>query len=83
MSEEPWGLAHQPHILMQSEARPGPANTEGARWTERRLTGMGTALCSCGYTTGLLPREQLPEIRAFVGEHTPSGRPDLAGGERE
>lgn len=83
MSDESWTLDHRPQIIRQTETRPGPVQSDGSRWIERRLTGMGTASCSCGYTTGLVAREQLPEITAFVGEHSPSSRPELAGGEQE
>jgi hypothetical protein len=68
---EPWALDHAPRILMQMEVRPGPAMTDGTRWTERRLTGRGVALCSCGYNTGLIPRAELPEVTAFVSGHKP------------
>ncbi|MEE4546474.1 hypothetical protein V2S66_31480 [Streptomyces sp. V4-01] len=79
-TEEPWKPDHNPHILLQLEARPGPPNARGIRSTERRLTGYGTACCSCGYTTGLLPRDQLPDLLTLVGEHTPYSRPDLKSG---
>jgi hypothetical protein len=69
--DTPWTLGHQPHILMQMEARPGPAAANGTRWVERRLTGLGIALCSCGHTTGLVPSEQLPDTVQFAREHPP------------
>lgn len=78
MSDEPWTLNHDPHIWRQHEARPGPPDKDGVRSTERRFTGLGTATCSCGYTTGLVPKEQLPDLLDFFGEHTPYERPDLA-----
>lgn len=81
-NDEPWTLDHNPHIWLQHEARPMPPDENGRRWTERRLTGYGTACCSCGYTTGLVQRDQLPDIRTFIGQHTPYNRPDLKGAPR-
>jgi hypothetical protein len=79
-NEEPWIVSHDPRVWRQHEARPGPPQADGARWVERRLTGMGAASCSCGYTTGLVPRDQLPDAQQFAAEHPPYGGPDSAGG---
>lgn len=76
--EAPWTINHQPHILIQHEARPGPPSPDGPPWTERRLTGLGVALCDCGYTTGLIPAERLPDTLQFTREHPPFGAPALA-----
>lgn len=77
--DRPWTRNHQPHILMQMDARSGQATADGTRWTERRLTGLGVALCDCGYTTGLIPREQLPDTAQFAAEHPPFGWPGREG----
>ncbi|WP_031514829.1 hypothetical protein [Streptomyces sp. NRRL F-5123] len=79
--DAPWTLNHQPRILIQNEARPGAPDTDGRTWTERRLTGLGVAFCDCGYTTGLVPREQLPDGLQFAREHPPFGSAALAAAE--
>lgn len=75
--DRPWTLSHQPRILTQHEARPGPPQPDGPPWTERRLTGYGIALCGCGYTTGLIPVGLLPDTIQFAREHPPFSSPAL------
>lgn len=67
--EEPWALDHRLHVLNQSEVRPAPPNDKGERWVERRLTGKAIAACSCGYTTGLIDRSQLPPMKDLAAQH--------------
>lgn len=74
--DQPWTLEHRPRITNQTEARPGPLQPDGHRWIECRPTGLGVASCSCGYTTGLIPREQLLDTRQLAREHPPFGRAD-------
>ncbi|MFM9796531.1 hypothetical protein [Streptomyces turgidiscabies] len=66
---EPWTLDHRLHVLNQIESRPGPPNDEGERWMERRTTGKATAVCSCGFNTGLVDRSELPAVEELAAEH--------------
>jgi len=70
-TEAEWVLDHNPAILLQAESRGGEPNADGVRWIESRPTGLGMALCSCGYTTGLISRGQLPGPQRFADEHPP------------
>jgi hypothetical protein len=67
--EEPWTMSHQLHVLNQIESRPGLPNEQGECWMERRLTGKAIACCSCGYTTGLIDRTDLPPIADLAAQH--------------
>jgi hypothetical protein len=64
-----WTLDHHLTILNQIESRPGPADDEGIRWTERRPTGKAIALCPCGLNTGLVDRSELPNIEELTAQH--------------
>ena len=66
---EPWTTDHRLHVLNQIEARPGQPNDKGERWMERRLTGKVTAVCSCGYNTGLVDRSQVSDVEQLAAEH--------------
>jgi uncharacterized ParB-like nuclease family protein len=66
---EPWTMSHQLHVLNQIESRPGPPDEEGVRWMQRRLTGKTTAVCSCGYSSGLVDRDELPPIEELARRH--------------
>ncbi|MDX3047567.1 hypothetical protein PV378_13795 [Streptomyces scabiei] len=66
---EPWTMSHQLHVFNQVESRPGPPDDEGTRWMERRTTGKATAVCSCGYSSGLVDRGDLPPVDALAAEH--------------
>ncbi|MEU9285976.1 hypothetical protein AB0D57_14930 [Streptomyces sp. NPDC048275] len=69
---EPWSMDHRLHVLNQIESRLGPADTEGVRWMERRLTGKVIAVCSCGLNTGLVDRGQMRPAEELAAEHSPS-----------
>ncbi|MBW8701875.1 hypothetical protein MBT84_19905 [Streptomyces sp. MBT84] len=69
--EQPWVMDHRLHVLVQSEARMGQPNDKGERWVERRLTGKAIAVCSCGYTSGLVDRATLPAVEELAAKHPP------------
>ncbi|OQR64769.1 hypothetical protein B6E66_07365 [Streptomyces maremycinicus] len=69
VAAEAWVMDHHLHVLMQIESRPLPPHDEGQRWVERRLTGKATAVCSCGYTSGLVDSKSLPPVQALAAEH--------------
>lgn len=66
---EPWSMDHQLHVLIQIEARAGQPNDKGERWMERRLTGEAIAVCSCGYSTGLVDSSSLPNVEELAAQH--------------
>ena len=68
-TEDTWTLAHQLHVLNQTEARPGQPDGRGIQWMERRLTGKAIAVCPCGYSTGLVDGGSLPPIEELAAEH--------------
>lgn len=35
-----WAVPHEVHLVHQVESRPGPPDADGARWMERRKTGL-------------------------------------------
>lgn len=61
-----WAMDHHLQLLVQTEHRADP---DPSRGTERRHTGLAMAACSCGYTSGLLPREELPDDEALRALH--------------
>jgi len=76
---EPWTMDHSLHVLMQIESRPLPPNDKGERWTERRLTGKATAVCSCGYSSGLIDTSELPRVEQLAIEHPLSMKAQVSG----
>lgn len=65
----PWTTGHQLVVRRQWQTRPGPLDkASGVRWAETRETGLVLAACNCGYTTGWIPRADLPS-RAELGTH--------------
>lgn len=66
---EPWAMDHRLHVLIQAEARTGQPNDDGERWVERRVTGKAIAVCSCGYTSGLVDSSSLPPVEELAAEH--------------
>lgn len=68
---ERWVMDHRLHVLIQGEARDGQPNAKGERWVERRLTGKAIAVCSCGYTSGLVDSSSLPPVEQLAAEHLP------------
>lgn len=66
---QPWATQHQLHVYGQTESRPNP--TTG--WWERRATGLVHLLCNCGYTTGWIPRDQMPSREQMLDEHGSPG----------
>ena len=67
--EAPWTVDHRLHVLNQIESRLGLPDDKGDRWMERRLTGKTIAVCSCGYTSGLVDRDEVPPVEELAIEH--------------
>lgn len=68
---ETWTLDHQLTVLAQTESRPGPLTDEGEQWKQSRPTGKAMAVCSCGYTSGLVDRAALPTNDDLAEHHSP------------
>ena len=68
---EPWTMDHKLHMLIQTEARDGEPNGKGERWVERRPTGKAIAVCSCGYSSGLVASDDLPPSQQLASDHPP------------
>lgn len=69
MTAQPWLLRHDLHVMPQIEVRPGEPDAQGDRWLEARRTGKAMAVCTCGYTTGLVAAAELPSPEALAAEH--------------
>ncbi|MFJ5059037.1 hypothetical protein ACIP96_06410 [Streptomyces nigra] len=67
-----WATPHALHVAQQIQSRLGPADEEGQRWMEHRRTGLVNASCNCGYSTGWIPREQLPATDELYRQHSDS-----------
>lgn len=67
---QPWAARHELHVYGQTESRPNPATG----WWERQSTHLIHLLCNCGYSTGWIPRDQMPSREQLLSEHgTPAG----------
>jgi hypothetical protein len=69
---EPWTLEHRVHLFNQDEVRPGPPDSDGTRWVERRLTGKANAVCNCGWSSGWMDRDELLAMREQLKTEHPS-----------
>ncbi|MET9876565.1 hypothetical protein ABZZ36_18350 [Actinacidiphila glaucinigra] len=66
---EQWTTDHKVTLLAQVESRPAAADSQGQRWMERRHTGLVLAACNCGWTTGWVPKDQMPSTAELLGRH--------------
>ncbi|USQ82641.1 hypothetical protein NFX46_01965 [Streptomyces phaeoluteigriseus] len=64
-----WSKGHRLHIHNQIESRPGPIEADGASWLENRATGMVHLACNCGYSSGWIPRREMPDPMHLKAEH--------------
>lgn len=71
-SAAPWTTNHTLHLIAQTQSRPTPAaDAQGDHWMEHRPTGLAIAVCNCGYTTGWIPKDQLPSLGQLIARHSP------------
>jgi len=68
-TEQPWTLDHDLVVLNQTEARPGEADTDGNQWLDCRTTGKVIAVCTCGYTSGLVDPTTLTDRATLLAAH--------------
>jgi hypothetical protein len=68
-TETAWTLDHDLVVLNQTEARPGETDTDGNRWLDYRTTGKVIAVCTCGYTSGLVDPTTLADRATLLGAH--------------
>jgi hypothetical protein len=61
---KPWAKPHELRVFKQTEHRPG----EGG-WMEAQHSGQVHLLCNCGYSTGWIPREQMPSRDELLADH--------------
>ncbi|WP_460067366.1 hypothetical protein [Streptomyces sp. YKOK-I1] len=64
-----WATGHRLTIHNQIESRPGPVQDDGTSWLENRSVGMVHLLCNCGYSSGWIPRDQMPGPDQLKAEH--------------
>lgn len=64
-----WTAEHRLTLLAQTESSAGTIDHRGQRWLDRRSTGLVLAACNCGYTTGWIPRAELPSYEWLLGKH--------------
>ena len=69
VTDEGWPRGHRLHIHNQIESRPGPIEADGASWLENRATGMVHLVCNCGYSSGWIPRREMPDHMQLKAEH--------------
>lgn len=58
---------HAPTIVRQVKSCSGKEHA-----THRELTGLMLYHCNCGYSSGWLPEEMLPDANEFSRDHRPS-----------
>jgi hypothetical protein len=61
---QPWSNVHELQVFNQVEQRP-----TDSRWVETQATGQVLVLCNCGYVTGWIPRDQMPDRAELVAAH--------------
>ncbi|MEU5769808.1 hypothetical protein ABZ782_28225 [Streptomyces asoensis] len=64
-----WSKPHRLTIHNQIESRPGPLEEDGRAWLENRSAGMVHLLCNCGYSTGWIRRQDMPDPTTLKAEH--------------
>lgn len=64
-----WSKGHRLTVHNQIESRPGPAQGDGASWLENRAVGVVHLLCNCGYSSGWIPRAEMPDPDQLKAEH--------------
>ncbi|MEV0963273.1 hypothetical protein AB0J25_11905 [Streptomyces sp. NPDC049910] len=64
-----WATDHYISYLAQTQSRPGPDAGDGTWWMERRTTGKGMVVCSCGYASGLASIDELPTPQSLEADH--------------
>ncbi|MFJ6645780.1 hypothetical protein ACIQPS_08975 [Streptomyces sp. NPDC091290] len=62
---QPWTQPHELHLFAQTVHRPA----EDSDWREAQRTGLVHLLCNCGYSTGWIPRGQMPSLDELSAEH--------------
>jgi hypothetical protein len=62
---QPWVKPHVLQVFKQVERRPD----KGSGWMETQGTGLVHLLCNCGYSTGWISREQVPNSEELAAEH--------------
>jgi len=66
---QPWTTGHDLSVHNQIESRPGPAQEDGITWADNRSTGMVHVLCNCGYSSGWIPRQEMPSFEQLRAAH--------------
>jgi hypothetical protein len=64
-----WVRGHRLYVHQQTEARAGQSDATGARWQETRGTGLLHLVCNCGYSSGWILREDMPDLDQLKAEH--------------
>lgn len=64
-----WSKAHRLHIHNQIESRPGPVEDDGTSWLENRSAGLVHLVCNCGYSSGWIRRQEMPDPVQLKAEH--------------
>lgn len=69
-----WTKQHELHLHNQVETKPGEPEADGTAWMDARSAGMVHLLCNCGYSTGWIPRSDMPSREQLQADH---GSPSL------
>ncbi|WP_030682054.1 hypothetical protein [Streptomyces cellulosae] len=63
-AEQPWVKQHELHVFKQTEQ-----SIDASGWRLINGTGLLHALCNCGYSTGWIPRDQMPSREQLTADH--------------
>jgi hypothetical protein len=63
-ADRPWSNVHELRVFRQVQQR-----RMDSGWIETLPTGQALALCNCGFTTGWVDQDQMPDRAALVAEH--------------
>jgi hypothetical protein len=69
-SIETFELQHEPKTIWQVESCVDPGDHHA---THRRFTGLVNYLCNCGFSSGWVTKDSLPDPTDFLREHLPPG----------
>lgn len=70
MNEETFELLHIPRMFDQVESCVDPGDGHAVH---HRRTGLVNYTCNCGYTSGWVPKGELPIPYDFTLDHLPAG----------
>lgn len=70
--DEEFELRHSPHTLAQVESCVDPGDHHAVH---RRFTGLVNYVCNCGFSSGWVPKDELPDSPDFILAHLPSDHP--------